>query len=365
VAVEAVQAPPPLPVGAAPPRRPRADDDYYDEPPPRRGERGYPPQYAAGEGGTGLQLGMGIAGLSAGIIGLIITAVIPCIGWYAGLPIAGIGLLLGLVGVCVAISQKWRGIAFPAAGSAVSLVGVIVGFISMIWFHRAVRDVTDLAHAAQDLAGKMAKQGPFDKRDMIVSSNNLKQLGLAMHIFHDAHRRFPHAASDGRFGKGRLSWRVALLPYIEQDQLYKQFKLGEPWDSPHNIKLLDRMPEIYRPVRGNAQPNTTFYQLFTGPEAIFREPEPLNLTQIRDGTSNTILIVEAGRAVPWTAPEDIPYSSKGPLPQLGGMFGGDFHVAMADGDVHFMRRANYGDDILRRLINPNDGMVIPSWPPPR
>jgi RNA polymerase sigma factor (sigma-70 family) len=77
------------------------------------------------------------------------------------------------------------------------------------------------------------------------SMNNLKQILLAMHNYHDANGNMPHDITD-KDGKPMLSWRVAILPYIEQDNLFKQFKLDEPWDSDHNKKLLALMPSTYR-----------------------------------------------------------------------------------------------------------------------
>src|SRR5262245_56693586 len=76
-------------------------------------------------------------------------------------------------------------------------------------------------------------------------ANNLKQIGVAMHTYHDKHRSFPAAAIYGKDGKALLSWRVALLPYLGLEALYKEFKLDEPWDSAHNKRLLEKMPAVY------------------------------------------------------------------------------------------------------------------------
>ena len=76
--------------------------------------------------------------------------------------------------------------------------------------------------------------------------NNLKQIGLAMHNYHDQHKSFPPAYTVDKAGKPLLSWRVLILPYLEQNALYKEFHLDEPWDSPHNRTLIDRMPPTYR-----------------------------------------------------------------------------------------------------------------------
>src|SRR5205814_7143349 len=124
---------------------------------------------------------------------------------------------------------------------------------------------------------------------------------------------WPQPAIYGKDGKPLLSWRVAILPYIEQDQLYKQFKLDEPWDSDHNKKLLDKMPKTFEIPEAKAKPGHTFYQVFTGPETVF----PLDATKklrfpasFTDGTSNTLAIVEAANPVPWTKPEDIPLTEQ-------------------------------------------------------
>src|SRR5262249_52037192 len=91
---------------------------------------------------------------------------------------------------------------------------------------------------------------PLMDRDKQMSSNNLKMIALAMHNFNAPYRPLPLPGGDGRNGPGKLSWRVALLPFLEQGNLYQQFKLNEPWDSPHNRTLLTRMPPVYAPVRG-------------------------------------------------------------------------------------------------------------------
>src|SRR5262249_2456674 len=84
-----------------------------------------------------------------------------------------------------------------------------------------------------------------DAADRMQSTNKLKQIGLALHNYHDTHRGFPAWASHDKQNKPLLSWRVHLLPYLEQNALYKEFHLNEPWDSEHNKKLIARMPKIF------------------------------------------------------------------------------------------------------------------------
>src|SRR5439155_18841087 len=126
------------------------------------------------------------------------------------------------------------------------------------------------------------------------SVNYLRQIGLAMHNFHDVYSHFPPQAIRSREGKPLLSWRVAILPYIEQDHLYKQFHLDEPWDSEHNKQLLARMPDIFRASSQPPGSTDTYYQGFTGRGTIFERGREVRFADITDGMSNTILVIEGG-----------------------------------------------------------------------
>jgi hypothetical protein len=191
-------------------------------------------------------------------------------------------------------------------------------------------------------------------------ANNLKQLALGMISYADANQRnLPPAAVLSKDGKPLLSWRVLLLPYLEEGNLYKEFKLDEPWDSPHNKKLLEKMPKVFAPVRGAAKPGHTPYQVFVGkwPDASFELGRQLRYpASIQDGTSNTIMVAEAAEAVPWTRPADLPYDAKKPLPKFGGQFPTGFHVAMWDGSVHFLKK-NFDPKEMRNAITPSGGEV--------
>jgi hypothetical protein len=206
---------------------------------------------------------------------------------------------------------------------------------------------------------------PADRR---ISANNLKQIALGFHNFHDTYGRMPAAAVTDAKGKALLSWRVALLPFLEEGRLYREFKLDEAWDSNHNKKLLAKIPKVYAPpVAGKpAKPNATYYQVFTGSDTPFNPrwstrtgtvtlgPRIANFT---DGTSNTILVAEAGAPVPWTKPDDLAYDAKKAVPKLGGLFPEGFHVAMADGAVRYLGR-KVPEKALRALVTPSGGEVI-------
>jgi hypothetical protein len=232
----------------------------------------------------------------------------------------------------------------------------------------------------------------------IVSTNNLKQLALGMHNFNDTNGQLPPAVVYDRDGKPLYSWRVLLLPYVEEDALYREFHLDEPWDSPHNKALLPRMPKVYaRPGEWPPkEPYATYYQVFDGTGAAFDSdkskglkpfnpggvapfgmPGPggfgppagpslmqgANVSRIpatfQDGTSNTIMIAEAGDPVPWSAPGDLHFDPNGPLPKLGGLFNGEFNVAMGDASVRYITKKT-SERTLRAAITASGGEVLGS-----
>jgi hypothetical protein len=190
--------------------------------------------------------------------------------------------------------------------------------------------------------------------------NNIRQLGIALHDYNDSYKCLPPA----RFNVG-LSWRVAILPFIEQAALYNQFHLNEPWDSPHNIKLLPLMPKVFAPPPSlrTPRPHCTFLKVFTGPGTPFdSRVKGMIPRSFPGGTSNAFLVVEAADAVEWTKPEDIAYDPKGPLAQLGAMTPGHFLAVLADASVVRFNRFKLTDPTLRQAIAPRaDKVVGPDW----
>jgi hypothetical protein len=166
-----------------------------------------------------------------------------------------------------------------------------------------------------------AKDDPAARKKSMTS---LRKIAVALHNYHDAVGWFPPAAVYDKDGRPLYSWRVLILPHVGEAKLYEQFKLDEPWDSPHNKKLLAKMPEVFGPVEGEARKqHATYYQLFVGPDTAFPETKKNrgpSMAVFRDGVANTFLVVEAGQAVPWTAPRDVRYDPKKPVPKLGGLF---------------------------------------------
>jgi hypothetical protein len=197
-------------------------------------------------------------------------------------------------------------------------------------------------------------------------SNNLKQIALALLNYHDTFNRFPAAYTMDDAGKPLLSWRVHILPFVEQRELYDQFHLDEPWDSPHNRELIAYIPEIYRAPGSAAEPGKTNYlgvrgddKMFVTPKASGRQPQGVGLRDVTDGTSNTLMVVEAGdeSAVEWTRPTDFEPDMDDPTAGLTGLRPGSFQASFVDGSVR-MISMNVDPEMLRRLFVRNDGKIV-------
>jgi hypothetical protein len=216
------------------------------------------------------------------------------------------------------------------------------------------------------------------------STNNLKQIGLAMHNYHDVHGRFPPQAIRDKEGKPLLSWRVALLPFLDADALYKEFHLDEPWDSEHNKRLIEKMPmALASPALGSERrakgltsylvPLTRQPPAIAPPpaegkskpmargkdEMVFDLPQGTKIQQITDGTSNTLMVLEANpkSAVVWTKPDDLVIEQSDPMRDLRGQPSDGFSALFCDGSVRFLRTSIDPKTFLH-LLQMNDGQPI-------
>jgi hypothetical protein len=187
-----------------------------------------------------------------------------------------------------------------------------------------------------------------------ADTERLKRVAQAFHDSSEANGRGVPTDITGKDGRPLLSWRVRLLPHLDQEFLYSQFKLDEAWDSDHNKKLLKAIPKVYRGPRAAAE-GATHIQGFAGNGATFDPTKTVKLPDdFPDGASNTITAVEAGAAVPWTKPEDLPFDPTGPLPDLDGPYADQFAACRGDGRVSWVRRP-IDEECMRRAILLADG----------
>jgi hypothetical protein len=219
------------------------------------------------------------------------------------------------------------------AASSTATIGILTGLL------------LPAVQAAREAARRMS------------SSNNLKQLGLALHNYHDAFQKMPPRAICDEDGTQLLSWRVAILPFIEQAELYNQFHLDEPWDSDHNRQLIEKMPPIYASPRVQNEAWHSNYVMPYG-EGLPGSEKTLRFANISDGTSNTIALVEVDSeyAVPWTAPEDFDVEET-PLTDAFPMNGQGSNVVLYDGSVHFLSQF-IDANVLQALLTHSGGETV-------
>ncbi len=194
------------------------------------------------------------------------------------------------------------------------------------------------------------------------TSDQLKRIGLAMHNYHAAYNKLPGPAIVDEDGKPLLSWRVAILPFVEQQNLYEQFHLDEPWDSPHNLALLPRMPGVYFDRAVKTPPGETIFHALVDDKALQRFGGDNRFRDCLDGLSNTLMAVEAdvSEAVPWTAPVDVEIDWDDPVGQMGHNRPGGFYVLLGDGSVRFMSHA-VDVGLFKALITRAGREVIPEF----
>jgi Ca-activated chloride channel family protein len=222
-------------------------------------------------------------------------------------------------------------------------LGVFGGLALLALFLPAVRSAREAARRAE-------------------CTNNLSQIGLALQRYHEVFGCFPPAAIAAKQGRPLLSWRVAILPYIETTPRYSRFHLDEPWDSPHNLELVNDRPDFYAcPSDPDPKPGMTGYQVVVGPHTAFPPDfRPVKITDVTDGTSNTLAVGETRRVVPWTKPEDVPEADAVSPQGLGSLHGSHDHgynALFLDGNVRFVK-ATLAPAMLRILLTRDGGEVI-------
>lgn len=188
-------------------------------------------------------------------------------------------------------------------------------------------------------------------------SNNQRQIALALHNYHSANGAFPPAYTVDEAGNRLHSWRVLILPYMGQQALYSTFDLEEPWDSSQNLAAAQSMPPVYACPSSPSSGSSTSYMAIVGPNTALKPGTDrgglgTKLSDITDGTSNTVLFVESTSSVPWTEPDDIDVNK---LNSVGSNHTGIYNAAMADGSVRSMTDATSNDGTLDNMANINDG----------
>lgn len=207
------------------------------------------------------------------------------------------------------------------------ILGVACVLAVAVWFVRAVESAREAARRAQCVC-------------------NFCQITLALHNYESTYGTLPPAHLDDASGKPMHSWRVLILPFMEQNALYSAYNFSEPWDGPSNRKLLNSMPPIYScPSRNpGVATNLTSYVAVTGPGTAFPDGRTVAFQDIKDGTSYTVIAVEIENVdIPWTEPRDLDVrtmSFRVNDPKHAGVSSrhpGGANITFADGGKRFLR----------------------------
>ncbi len=226
--------------------------------------------------------------------------------------------------------------------------------------------VTEFANLIDAITRPAVMSNPSNRPET-RAINNLKLVLLASHNYEEAYSRFP-VQDNGRYldedGRPFLSWRVHVLPMLDQQELYDQFHLDEPWDSEHNLELLEKMPAVYADPMGEVEDETLTRVVRFDVDADWA-PFPNGvggrIHGFLDGTSNSIYCIFAGadKSVPWTKPEDLTIDLDEPVIGQLGEINQDFViVGMVDGAVRRLP-LSVDNEVFLNLINPRDGNHIP------
>jgi len=192
--------------------------------------------------------------------------------------------------------------------------------------------------------------------------NNLKQIGLAIHNYADTYGLLPAAHLNDNQDQPRLSWRVSILPFEDEAPRFNLYQFNDAWDSPANSNLLRPLPRVYAcPSHSVAGSTSTSYATITGDHSALGDGTCVKFREITDGSSNTIMVVEACRLeIPWMKPQDIDANT---VTQVGDPNGasskhmGGIHVLLADGSVRFVSN-NIDPATFRKLVTRDGNEVV-------
>ena len=204
----------------------------------------------------------------------------------------------------------------------------------------------------------------------MICGNNLRQIAIALHTYHDVYGSFPPAYIADKNGRPMHSWRVLILPFMEQEILYKRYRLDEPWDGPSNRKLASTVLPVYSCPTDQPTPNSeTSYVAIVGPRTAWPDEKALTLGDLKDGTGNVLLVVEVhDSGIHWMEPRDLHISQMAPAinsPHGQGISSEHpqaAQAAYADGSVKSLRNSAPAD-VLRSWIQIDDG-TLPEPPQP-
>lgn len=259
-------------------------------------------------------------------------------------------------------NSMYQSMAMALAGEPKSLTGSITNdTIMSVNFAIAKQRLLEQSgwQPPEEIAEEKPQEQPNDAA-MQASRQHLREIGMAMHNYHDTYNKFP-AYSKNEKGRPLLSWRVHLLPFLENSALYEEFHLDEPWDSEHNTTLIERMPAIYKsPGVKTSKPGMTTYQTVMGKGMLFEaDGGTVAIRDVTDGTSNTGMAIDASPEFEtiWTKPGDMMPDPAKIRKALEDRFQNGGLILLSDGSVRGLK-VQLDDEMIMNLFLRNDNEVL-------
>ena len=253
--------------------------------------------------------------------------------FFAAHSLAGVAGVLVFVAICLVAAAVW----YPPDRALFIVAACILLGLALVVF------------PAIDAAREAARRRECP--------NNLKRIALGLHSYHDAYGCFPPAYLADENGRPMHSWRGLILPFLEQEALYRKYRFDEPWDGPNNRKLGDLALEVFNCPSDHKRPSPmTSYVAVVGPTTAWPGSQATALSDIADGTSLTLLVVEvANSGIPWMEPRDLHVVQMAPTvnPQEGqgisSRHPGGAQTSLADGSVRYLSE-EMSEEKLRALL---------------
>jgi len=272
-------------------------------------------------------------------------------------------LLLWTTGVCAGLAALyWLG-CFGLCLAILALIAYAPWRLGLCWFRESTAVAAALLLILLAFLPTVRTSREAARRS--ACSGQFKQLALALHNYHETFGSFPPAYVADAQGKPMHSWRVLILPYIEEGELYQQYRFDEPWDGPNNSKLHSRMPRTFGcPSDAGRGAQLTSYVAVIGPHTTWPGESSRSLPQILDGVSNSLLLVEVHNSgIHWMEPRDLHISQMAPTINarqgqgIGSGHTGGANAAWVDGGLLFLPDGLTADQVWK-LITIDDGAVV-------
>jgi hypothetical protein len=243
--------------------------------------------------------------------------------------------------------KKRRGGGDGGGGSKVLIILLVVGFVLLLFCGVGGYLLLTGVSKVRGAAARATEQ------------NNIKQITLGMHNSMDRNNGRPIPAD------GNLSWRVHMLPYIEQDMLYRQFEINRPWNQGRNAQLGETAIRTYQsPLDEAPAPSQTHYRVFVGDGSSFdstlweKDRFP---NFIKDGTSNTIMVIDTAETVPWAQPKEVILQKGGQFPEFGHPKRDQVLMGMWDGSIRTTEKKALDAAKVRAMATAAGGEAIGDW----